>query len=363
MWGSAATITSSSFPQRSRVRNPYPAGLVSEAHRTKGLGPNLTPSHLLNFVKAGGNILVALSSTTPASTSITQLLSELDVTLPAERTGTVVDHFNYDIESAAQAHDVLVLDAPTTLRPAVKDLFAMPGAVLALPRTAGHVLGQSKLLTPLLRAPSTAYSYNPKEHFAAVDPDELFAAGQQLVLASALQSENSARVAILGSVEMLQDAWMDAKVVRVGGSKTKPENREFAKRLTGWAFQETGVLRVNSIEHRMRGQNETNPVIYRIKNDVVSWHSAFPHFTVIAADPCLSRTAYPSPSTRGISGCPSHCPTVTVSSLNSPCCPPFIGSTWCRHGQRRRRLSLARTSPCPTNTAFSTSWSTTSDHW
>ncbi|KAM4063717.1 oligosaccharyltransferase 48 kDa subunit beta domain-containing protein [Hirsutella rhossiliensis] len=236
--------------------------------KVKGLGPNLTPGHLLNFVKAGGNILVAMSSTTPASTSITQLLSELDVFLPAERTGTVVDHFNYDTESAAEAHDVLVLDAPTTLRPAVKGFFAMPGAVLALPRASGHILGQSKLLTPLLRAPSTAYSYNPKEHFAAVDPDELFAAGQQLHLASAVQSQNSARVAILGSAEMLQDAWMDAKVARVGATKSKAANREFAKRLTGWAFQETGVLRVNSIEHRLRGHNETNPTIYRVKNDV-----------------------------------------------------------------------------------------------
>ncbi|EQL03972.1 hypothetical protein G6O67_008901 [Ophiocordyceps sinensis] len=242
--------------------------LVFFPTKVKGLGPNLTPSLLVDFVKAGGNILVAMSSTTPASTSITALLSELDVTLPAERTGTVVDHFNYDSESAAEAHDVLVLDGPTKMRSAAKDFFTMPGAVLALPRTSGHVLGQSKLLTPLLRAPPTAYSYNPKEHFAAVDPDELFAAGRQLVLASTVQSQNSARVAVLGSVEMLRDEWMDVTVARPGAAKTKSENREFAKRLSGWTFQEACVLRVNSVEHGLKGQNETNPAIYRIKTDV-----------------------------------------------------------------------------------------------
>lgn len=276
IWGNETTITSSSFPQRSRVRGSFL--LASDdasphAHSFPGLGPNLTPSLLVDFVKAGGNILVAMSSTTPASTSITALLSELDVTLPAERTGTVVDHFNYDSESAAEAHDVLVLDGPTEMRSAAKDFFTMPGAVLALPRTSGHVLGQSKLLTPLLRAPPTAYSYNPKEHFAAVDPDELFAAGRQLVLASTVQSQNSARVAVLGSVEMLRDEWMDVTVARPGAAKTKSENREFAKRLSGWTFQEACVLRVNSVEHGLKGQNETNPAIYRIKTDVVSWPS------------------------------------------------------------------------------------------
>ncbi|KJZ75822.1 hypothetical protein HIM_04646 [Hirsutella minnesotensis 3608] len=237
--------------------------------KVKGLGPNLTPSLLLDFVKAGGNILVAMSSTMSASTSVTNMLSELEISLPPERTGTVVDHFNYDTVSAAEAHDVLVLDAPVSTRPGLKNLFEMPDAVIAMPRVAGHVLGQSQLLTPVLRAPATAYSYNPKEQPSSVEADELFAAGSQLALVSTVQVRNSARVTVLGSAEMLQDSWMDGvKVARLGGAKVKPENREFAKRLTGWTFQEIGVLRVNSVEHRLQGQNETNPGIYRVKTDV-----------------------------------------------------------------------------------------------
>ncbi|KAK5988613.1 Dolichyl-diphosphooligosaccharide--protein glycosyltransferase subunit wbp1 [Cladobotryum mycophilum] len=236
--------------------------------KVKGLGPHLTPNLLVDFVNAQGNILLALSSTTPASTSIVALLSELDIALPAERTGTIVDHFNYDSVSAAETHDVLVLDAPTNVRPGLKTYFEMPGSVLSFPHAAGHVLGSGPLLTPVVRAPATAYSYSPKEQSDVVDPDDLFAAGKQLAIVSVLQARNSARLTVLGSAEMLQDKWLDAKVAKNGETHIKTENREFARRLSGWTFQEIGVLRVNEIEHKLWGDDEKNPSIYRIKTEV-----------------------------------------------------------------------------------------------
>ncbi|KAK2594070.1 oligosaccharyl transferase glycoprotein complex, beta subunit [Conoideocrella luteorostrata] len=264
--------------------------LVFLPAKVKALGPNLTPNILVDFINAKGNILVALSSTTPTSSSLTSLLAEIDIALPAERTGTVVDHFNYDTVSAAETHDVLVLDAPTNVRPGLKNYFEVPG-VLSFPHGAGHTLGSGALLTPVIRAPSTAYSYNPKDQADAVDPEELFAAGKQLALVSVFQARNSARLSIVGSAEMLQDKWLDAKVSRPEGKKVTPENREFAKRLSGWTFQEIGVLRVNKIEHQLKGDNETNPEIYRIKNDVsysislseYSWNSWEP-YTVPSSD-------------------------------------------------------------------------------
>ncbi|KAL6872554.1 Dolichyl-diphosphooligosaccharide-protein glycosyltransferase 48kDa subunit [Trichoderma longibrachiatum] len=236
--------------------------------KVKGLGPNLTPNRLVDFVNANGNILVALSSKVPTSTSLVSLLSELDISLPVERTGTVVDHFNYDTISAAESHDVLVLDAPSNIRPGLKPYFELPGGVLAFPHAVGHVLGSGPLLTPVVRAPATAYSYNPKEQAEVLDADELFAAGQQLALVSVMQARNSARVTVLGSAEMLQDKWLDAKVAKLGGKSTKTENKEFARRVAGWTFQEIGVLRVNSVEHHLQGSEELNPGIYRVKNDV-----------------------------------------------------------------------------------------------
>jgi oligosaccharyltransferase complex subunit beta len=236
--------------------------------KVKGLGPNLTPNILVDFVNAKGNIFLAQSATTPIPSSLVALLAELDVTLPAERTGTVVDHFNFDTIASPDKHDVLVLEAPLNVRNGRKKYLEMPSAYLTVPYAVGHVLGNSQLLTPVLRAPNTAYSYNPKEQSDGVDPDDLFGAGQQLSIISTVQARNSARVTILGSAEMLQDKWFSAKVQKYNGKKIRPDNREFARRLSGWAFQEVGVLRVNEIEHRLHGDNETNPEIYRIKNKV-----------------------------------------------------------------------------------------------
>ncbi|KEY68612.1 hypothetical protein S7711_05792 [Stachybotrys chartarum IBT 7711] len=234
----------------------------------KALGPNLTPNILVDFVNAKGNILVTLSSKSTTPSSIVSLLSELDVVLPTERISSVVDHFNYDTVSASDKHDVLVLDVPTNVRPGLKKYLELPGGVLAVPHAAAHALGASQLLTPILRAPRTAYSYNPREQAEVVDADELFAAGSQLGLVSVVQARNSARVTVLGSADLLQDKWFDAKVAKVGDKKVKTENREFARRLSGWTFQEVGVLRVNDVEHRLHGDNETNPSIYRIKTKV-----------------------------------------------------------------------------------------------
>ncbi|KAI0845875.1 Dolichyl-diphosphooligosaccharide-protein glycosyltransferase 48kDa subunit [Daldinia vernicosa] len=241
--------------------------------KSKGLGPNLTPKILLDFINANGNILLALSASQPAPTSIVSLLLELDIHLPSDRQGLVVDHFNYDVLSAPEKHDVLLLPPPGLLRPDVKDFFSpvsTDGGVIAFPSGTGQTLGSGALLTPILRAPSTSYSYNPKEQAEVID--ELFASGSQLSLVSTFQARNSARFTVIGSAEMLSDKWFDAKVKKVGEDKeVNTINREFAKRVAGWTFKEIGVLRVNWIEHHLNevGQsNASNPKIYRIKNDV-----------------------------------------------------------------------------------------------
>jgi oligosaccharyltransferase complex subunit beta len=239
----------------------------------KGLGPNLTANILLQFLGANGNILLTLSSGAATPSSLVSLLAELDISLPADRTGLVVDHFNYDSASAPDTHDVLLLPPPGPLRSDTKDIFsagAPADQLIAFPHGVGAALGAGELLSPILRAPSTAYSYNPKEQSEAV-VDDLFAAGAQLSLVSAFQARNSARFTLVGAAELFQDKWFDAEVKKTGGKAVKTFNQEFAKRVSGWAFQEIGVLRVNWIEHHLNeagASNESNPKIYRIKNDV-----------------------------------------------------------------------------------------------
>src|ERR1051326_4484439 len=67
--------------------------------KTKGLGPSLTAHILLEYLGKGGNVLLALSASSPTPTNIVSLLLELDIHLPSDRNAVVVDHFNYDARS------------------------------------------------------------------------------------------------------------------------------------------------------------------------------------------------------------------------------------------------------------------------
>jgi oligosaccharyltransferase complex subunit beta len=246
---------------------------------SKAYGPSLAGKNLLDFINAEGNILLTLTSEHPTSAAINSLLLELNIHISPDRHSLVVDHFNYDASSSPEKHNVLVVQAPKAIRPDVKNFFGGDKPI-ALPNAVAQVLGNdSPLLAPILRAPSTAYVHNPKDDSESVE--DVFAAGSQISLASALQARNSARFVVLGSAEALQDKWFGGSVT-VDGKSSKTGNREFAKQITSWAFKETGVIKVGRLQHHLKGANDSlineslypagdlNPSIYRIKNDVVS---------------------------------------------------------------------------------------------
>lgn len=242
-----------------------------------GLGPALNPKNIIEFLNKDGNVILALSGKSTTPSAISSLLLELDFHLSPDRSSVAIDHFNYDTVSAAEKHDVLLLQRPGQLRKDLKSFFSGEG-VIAFPRAEPHTLGsESTLIAPILRAPTTAYSYNPKEDSASVE--DVAATGSQLALVSAMQARNSARFTVLGSVESLEDQWFSATVQAPGGKKTQTVNREFAQQLTSWTFKETGVLKVGKIEHHLAPTKEApefelNPTIYRIKNETVC-HGAF----------------------------------------------------------------------------------------
>lgn len=247
------------------------------------MGPALTPNILVDFINGGSNILLALSAEHAVPAAISSLLLELDIALPPDRTSLVVDHFNHDTKSAADAHDVLLLPSPEfKSKTSVKNYFSVDGPI-AFPRAVAQVLGNtSPLLSPILRAPPTAYTYNPKDEAEGVD--DVFASGEQITLVSAFQARNSARFTVLGSAEAFEDTWFSASVQASGVGKTAAttSNRAFAQKLTAWTFKETGVLKVGKVQHYLNegAQKDLtdptalatpldlNPSIYRIKNDV-----------------------------------------------------------------------------------------------
>ena len=240
----------------------------------------MTPNLLLQFINQNGNILLTLSANSPTPAAISSLLLELDIHLPPDRNSLVVDHFNNDISSASEKHDVLLLPQPSPQRSDARNFFGGSG-VIAFPRSVAQELGNfSPLLSPILRAKSTAYSYNPKDE--AETADDPFVVGDQISLVSSMQARNSARFTVFGSAEALENKWFDAKVTAVGGKESKTANRDFAGQVSAWTFKEIGVLKVGNVQHYLSttsssaGGNDSvsqlgsvNPTIYRVKNIVV----------------------------------------------------------------------------------------------
>ena len=234
----------------------------------------------MNFLNEGGNILLTLRGDLPTPPALSSLLAEFDIYLPYDRTSTVLDHFNYDVSSSSERHDVLLLPQLGYSRPGVRSYFTSKG-LLAMPRPVAQELGsRTPLLESILRAQQTSYTYSQKEETEySEDP---FTVGEQISLVSAMQARNSARFTVFGSYEALQDQWFNAQVKLPGGSAVNTDNRDFARKVTEWTFQETGVLQVGRVEHHFKpsasslatattslSQNVSNPPIYRIKNDVV----------------------------------------------------------------------------------------------
>lgn len=247
-----------------------------------GLGPALAPKTLLNFLNERGNILLALRGDIPTPPALASLLAEFEIHLPHDRFSTVLDHFNYDTTSSSDQHDVVLLPQPRSTRPGARSYFAGDGGLVAMPRAVAQELGpRSPLLASILRARPTSYTQGPREeNDFAEDP---FAIGEQISLVSTMQARNSARFTVFGSLEALQDHWFTAKVKLPDGSALDSANRVFAQKVSGWTFQEFGVLQVGRVEHRLDDAGATstgsalvsshdasNPPIYRIKNDVVS---------------------------------------------------------------------------------------------
>ena len=328
-----------------------------------GLGPNLTPKAFLDFINAGGNILLTLSSSTPTPSSLVSLLLELDIHLPTERNSLVVDHFNFDTISSSEKHDVVLLPRPDSVRPDIKNFFkGNADDIIAFPRGVGQSLGNtSPLLTPIIRGSRTAYSYSPKDEAEGVE--DPFAAGPQLSLITTMQARNSARFTVIGSAELLENAWFEGKVKMAGkGAKeVKTANQAFAKEVTGWTFNEIGVLKVGNIEHHLSENgvksNITNPKIYRVKNDVVCIR---PKYYCDPSNFKYRRTISRYLNGLGTNGFHLLLLRVILSSSNSPCSPPSTVLHSNPHALLPRQQLLPQALNYQINTASSTSKSTTS---
>ncbi|KAF9983045.1 hypothetical protein BGZ65_002239 [Modicella reniformis] len=228
----------------------YPKGMNSKA--------------VVRFVADGGNVLLA--GTPELGNTLRELSREFDVEYDSRYT-TVLDHFNYDTDLGKEKHDTIVINPATHLAKigAIVPLEKIPGPILF--RGIAHTVNPSNsLLTPVLWASQEAYSWesvNPNES-ADQNPTVY---GKDISLVSVMQARNNARIAFLGSAEMLTDKFFSAPVKKRGDKEAQSGNRKFIEELTKWTFQEKGVLDVAAVQHHKPGEKET-PEHYRIKDNM-----------------------------------------------------------------------------------------------
>ncbi|CAG8490218.1 3746_t:CDS:2 [Paraglomus occultum] len=232
--------------------------------KTKTYPSTLSPTALVSFINAGGNILLAASS--DVSETWRDFAREFDIEFD-EKDTMVIDHFNYD-ESDNGNHTLIVVDKEDITDNNVVIGKEVKEGTPLLYKGIGHKAGSSPMLVKIAWAGDTAYSYDLGMKMQADDGEQLLY-GRAVGLVTAMQARNSARVTFVGSLDMFRDELINASVKKRDSpsSYAKSGNEAFLRELTKWTFQEKGILRVISREIHKEGEHEQQHT-YRIKDDV-----------------------------------------------------------------------------------------------
>ncbi|CAG8547414.1 14908_t:CDS:2, partial [Dentiscutata heterogama] len=276
--------------------------VINFAPKTKNYKDKVNPLSLLNFVNNGGNILLGASS--ELSETIRDFAREFDIDFDDLDT-SVIDHFNYD--KSDDGKHTLIIAKGITNNEAILTKNVIEGPPVLF-RGIAHKVGTVPLLTKILWAGETAYSYETKAD-QQVDQEPLVV-GSKAMLVSALQARNNARITFVGSTELFSDRFFDSPIQKTNSAEsfTKSGNEDFVKDLTKWTFQEKGVLKVTSRNHHK--ENETEELeVYRIKDNIVytieiseyandhwqAFNGTDVQFEAIMLDPYIRKTLTPLP--------------------------------------------------------------------
>ncbi|KAK6011802.1 Dolichyl-diphosphooligosaccharide-protein glycosyltransferase subunit [Ostertagia ostertagi] len=185
--------------------------LIIFAPSVEEFGGSITTEEITRFVDEGGNLLVAGGPN--LGYAIRELALQHGFEFDESDT-MVIDHNSYDVLLDDGHHTTIVatkeqlLDAQLVVGETAKmNPVLFKGAALIAHK-------KNRLRLEVLRAGSTAYSYNP-----SVKVDEYpNALGQQILMIGAMQTRNNARVVFTGSMEMFSDVFLSATIFKVGSA-------------------------------------------------------------------------------------------------------------------------------------------------
>jgi len=222
---------------------------------TKSFSPDLTPQSLLPLLQNKVNFLIALS---PAITPLNPFAAEFGLTLPTPDT-PLISHFpartgpvtTLQIDVPAKSN-IIPSDTPPILYSGIN-----------------FALSTNPMLFPIISAPAESFATDTtKDDEADILVEavgkggEGLWAGSSMAVVAGFQTKSGARVVFTGGVEMFSDKF--AKQL-IDGKKSG--NTEVGKELSKWAFQESLVIRIDSVEHHREG--ETEPRDHYTTNDNV----------------------------------------------------------------------------------------------
>nr|CAG4643929.1 EOG090X05EE [Lepidurus arcticus] len=235
--------------------------LIIFAPSVEEFGGLVSVEAITKFVDAGGNVLVAASSS--AGDVLRELATECGFEVDEEG-AAVIDHLNYDVQDQGK-HTLIVAD-PANLIKASTIVGSRKIAPILFKGTGLIADKQNPLVLEILTASGTAYSYKPDQ---AID-EYPHAVGKDTLLIAALQARNNARVVFTGSLEFFSDEFFNSPVQKaIGGSRyEKSGNQDLAEALSRWVFKEEGVLRVGEVKHHKVGEKQP-PSSYTILDQVV----------------------------------------------------------------------------------------------
>ena len=233
--------------------------LVVLAPAAEQLGSGLEAADIIQFIDDGGNVLMAAGAGeagTRAGELAREVASEVGVELDEDGTN-VIDHLNFDVKDSG--HHTLVVADPANL--INSDRIVGKQTESFLYRGLGMVTDPSNpLVLNILAGASTTYSHHPEDGIKEYP----HAVGRNTALIAGLQARNNARVVISGSMDFFSDEFFAANVEKVGMGSQKSGNAALAAALVSWCFQQTGVIRIDSVSHKIAGTADT-PAYYTIR--------------------------------------------------------------------------------------------------
>jgi len=233
--------------------------IVLLAPNTEEFSGSTNPELLVEFVDAGGNIIVAADVET--GDAIRELASEVGVEID-ESGNSVIDHFNFDKKDVG--YHTLIRTSPDNL--INSDHIVKKAGNSCLYYGTGLATDSSNpLVVNILTASSTAYTHNPQEMIK----DYPHAVGKNTVLIAGLQARNNARVVVLGSIDFLSDDFFTGKIALSGkGDKSVlAGNSQVASDLVAWCFMQSGVISIDLVEHKHEKSDFTFPTFYTVNDE------------------------------------------------------------------------------------------------